>query len=110
VFSGHLAGRDTVSYRAFKSAWTGRPGGRPAIAAARSHGGMAVYVSWNGDTRVRRWKVLAGSRPAQLRVVADAARHGFETHIQVGHAAAYVAVAGYDGSGHELGRSAVRHL
>jgi hypothetical protein len=110
AFSGHLAGRGTISYRAFKSPWTGRPAGRPAIAAARSHGGMAVYVSWNGDTQVRRWKVLAGPRPAQLSVVADAARHGFETHIQVGHAAAYVAAAGYDSSGHELGRSAVHHL
>jgi hypothetical protein len=71
---------------------------------------MDVYASWNGDTQVRRWKVLAGPRPAQLRVVASAARHGFETRIRAGHAAAYVAAAGYDGSGHELGRSAVRHL
>jgi hypothetical protein len=110
VFSGHLEGTGTVSYRAFKSPWTGSPGGQPAIAAARSGGGMAVWASWNGDTRVRTWKVLAGANPTALKVVAQAARHGFETRIQVSHASASVAVAGYDSSGHELGRSVVKHL
>lgn len=110
VFSGHLKGKGTYDYRAFKSAWTGRPAGHPAIAVSSSGSGMNVYASWNGDTRVRHWKVLAGSAAGNLSVVAQARRHGFETHIPVPRHAAYVAAAGYDSAGHELGRSPVHHL
>jgi Arylsulfotransferase (ASST) len=109
VFSGHLKGKGTLDYRAFKSEWTGRPSGRPAIAVTRSGSGMTVYASWNGDTRVRHWKVLAGSAAGNLSVVGQATRHGFETHIRVAKHAAYVAAAGYDSAGHELGRSVVHH-
>ncbi|HEY1641501.1 MAG TPA: arylsulfotransferase family protein [Streptosporangiaceae bacterium] len=110
VFSGHLRGKGTFDYRAFKSPWTGRPAGPPAIAATRSGSGMTVYASWNGDTRVRHWKVLAGSAAGSLAVVATARRHGFETTIPVPRHAAYVAAAGYDSGGHELGRSAAHRL
>jgi len=109
VFSGHLKGKGTFDYRAFKSAWTGRPSGLPAMAVTRSGSGMTVYASWNGDTRVRHWKVLAGSAAGNLSVVGQARRRGFETHITVARHAAYVAAAGYDSAGHELGRSAVHH-
>jgi Arylsulfotransferase (ASST) len=110
VFSGHLSGHGTFDYRAFKSPWTGRPDGRPAIAADRSGSGMTVYASWNGDTRVQQWKVLGGSHQDSLAVVGEGTRRGFETSIKVSRATRYVAAAGYDGDGHELGRSPVHRV
>ena len=49
------------SYRAFPALWTGDPPGRPLIAARRRAGGVDVWASWNGATRIARWQVLAGN-------------------------------------------------
>jgi hypothetical protein len=97
----------TVSYRAFRAEWTGRPGGAPALAASAVPGGLELYVSWNGDTEVRHWRVLLGSARGQLSAHGTMARTGFETKIAVSRRASFVAVAGLDGRGRELGRSAV---
>jgi Arylsulfotransferase (ASST) len=109
VFDGRLTG--TEDYRAFKSAWTGRPADRPAVAIRGTGQKLSVYVSWNGDTEVRSWHVLAGPTAARLTSVASASRGGFETKIDIRRAgASYLAVAGYDSAGRELGRSAVQRV
>ena len=107
IYDLRMNGNGTRSYRGFRSPWTGRPAGGPALAVDKVSGGMKLYVSWNGDTEVRHWRILLGSSPGRLAVASVAARHGFETVIKVRRRARYAAVAGLDRSGRELGRSPV---
>ena len=98
-------GDGSVSYRAFRFPWVGRPATRPALAAiVNSDGTLTVYASWNGATEVARWQVRAGASPDHLRALHTSSRTGFETAISV-PAAAYVAVAALDAAGRELGVS-----
>ena len=97
---------DVQSYRAFTTSWTGRPAGRPTLAARRDGDGTRVYASWNGSTEVRRWRVLAGAVQDRLRTVGVTARTGFETAVAVGAAGPYFAVEAVDARGAALARSA----
>jgi hypothetical protein len=110
IYDLKFSGSGTRSYRAFRSAWTGRPSGDPALAVQRSSHGMNLYVSWNGDTEVRQWRVLLGPASGSLSGDAVVPRKGFETTIKVPRQACYVAVAGLDADGQELGRSSVHHV
>lgn len=83
------------SYRGFQFDWQGTLS--EAVAVGVSSG--KVYVSWNGDTKVREWAVLSGDSKVAL-----AKRQGFETEIDYGTKGTYV-VAGYDGQGNLLGKS-----
>jgi hypothetical protein len=76
------------SYRAFRLPWTGMPLTRPSVVVHRSGRHATLYVSWNGDTQARAWEVFAGTSAANLaagrsagRIVAFAARTGFQTRI-----------------------------
>jgi len=63
LFAGSFRGK-VVSYRAYRfSDWVGDPQWPPAIAVrkARTAGHANLYVSWNGSTRVRRWRVLGST-------------------------------------------------
>jgi hypothetical protein len=58
-FRGHVQ-----SYRAYRFAgWVGNPTWSPAIAErkAATAGHVNLYVSWNGATRVKRWRVLGSA-------------------------------------------------
>jgi hypothetical protein len=91
------------TYRAYRERWSAAPAQRPAVAAERRGGGTTVHASWNGSTEVRRWQVLAGSRPGRLRPVARPARwDGLETSMRVQTAAPYLAVRALDGAGRVL--------
>jgi hypothetical protein len=107
LLDGHLAGAATLSYRAFRSSWTGRPKDQPAAAASKNGTGMTVYASWNGATEVSTWMVLAGQHASSLREVGTAPRQGFETAISAPAWAPYVAVVALDARGKQLGRSGV---
>jgi hypothetical protein len=80
--SGHVVWDMTYptgvsSYRAYKVTWTPHPTTVPTIALTTVNGRRMVAVSWNGDTRTRRWKVIGGvTRP----------KTGFETDLPVGSA------------------------
>ena len=50
-----------ASYRTYRFRWNGYPQTLPAVAASNSGRTTTVYVSWNGATGVKRWRVLAGS-------------------------------------------------
>ena len=76
----------TLSYRAFKSAWTGCPVGPPSIATQRHGNEVVVAMSWNGATDIASWKVLAGEAPSNLRLVKSVPKHGFETTTSIGDA------------------------
>ncbi len=61
--------------------WVGTPYFPPS-GAVRNNGGKAtVYASWDGDTQVVGWRVLAGSSAQSLKSVATKAKSGFETTI-----------------------------
>jgi hypothetical protein len=94
------------TYRATRANWSGDPGGRPAVAARRRHGGVVdVWASWNGATRIREWRVLAGRARASLHPVGRRFRFaGLETRLRVRSAAAFVAVQAL-GADHPLGTS-----
>jgi len=105
LYDAHMPPGDQ-SYRAYRFAWTGTPGGAPAIAAsAAKNGPVTVYASWNGATQIASWRVLAGPSPSQLAAVASAGRSGFETAIATPGPEAYVQVQALDATGAVLGTS-----
>jgi hypothetical protein len=70
-----------VNYRTYVETWVGTPYFPPS-GAVRNNGGKAtVYASWDGDTQVVGWRVLAGSSAQSLKTVATRAKSGFETSI-----------------------------
>jgi hypothetical protein len=94
------------SYRAFRFPWSAHPSVRPAVAAKRtSVEEVEVYASWNGDTEVERWTVLAGERPDQLEPLGAVPRDGFETAMVARTPDRYVAVQARDRFGRTRGTS-----
>ena len=65
-----------------------------------------MWVSWNGDTRAHKWRVLAGSSSSSLRTVTTVDRSGFETAIGISRTS-YVQIQALDGNNHLLSTSAV---
>ena len=111
LFDGRIA-RGNDSYRAYRQPWSGVPRARPDVAVFRRRGGrVAVYASWNGDTRRRRWHVLAGRTRDSLRRVAVKRREGFEDAISLSRSSArYVAMRAVDADGEVLGTSLVKRV
>ena len=68
-------------------------------------GSFTVYATWNGATKVKRWRVLAGASKSTLKRVAAAPRRGFETPIKFHTKERYVVVEALSGSGGVLGRT-----
>jgi hypothetical protein len=96
----------SYSYRAVRARWTGLPLGRPRVKAQRpDRGHVHIWMSWNGATRVRSWRILAGRSPAGLKPVTRVSFAGLETHKYVATKAAYVAVEALSADGRPLGRS-----
>jgi hypothetical protein len=95
-------GKD-LSYRAeFSSNWVGTPYFPPNGAARKVKGKVTVYASWDGATQVTSWKVLAGSNPNHLPVVATKGKSGFETAIALAKSAKVYKVQAFDAKGHLL--------
>ena len=67
--------------------------------------GRTLYVSWNGATEVRKWRLLAGTAVKSLRPVATVSKSGFETAIPLRGSAGWVAVLALDRRGRSLARS-----
>jgi Arylsulfotransferase (ASST) len=95
------------TYRAFRAPWTGIPGYPPAVAARKGPGNaVTVYVSWNGDTQVASWQILAGRNRSSLHPVGrPVAKTGFQAKITVHTSAPLVAAQARDGSGKALATS-----
>jgi Arylsulfotransferase (ASST) len=98
------------SYRAYRFPWTGHPATRPALAVLPApRGGTNLYASWNGDTQVAYWRVLAGSYPNSLSALGPVARWtGFETRIRRRSRWSYWAVQALDAQHHVLRTSLVK--
>ena len=67
---------------------------------------VIVSASWNGATRVARWRARAGGQPGTtLAAVAETERTGFETTLTVRGTPEYVVVDALDARGNVLGTS-----
>ncbi|MBK5232587.1 MAG: arylsulfotransferase family protein [Thermoleophilia bacterium] len=104
VFDARLRGTNSA-YRAYRQPWVGRPRGPVAITADRARGFTSVWVSWNGDTSVRRWRILTGPNRRHLEAFGTRPRTGFETQIRLPNQDPYVKVLGLDASGRVIGSS-----
>jgi hypothetical protein len=94
------------SYRAYRAQWSGEPSWAPSINVKRTGGGKAIiYASWNGATRVARWRVLAGPSKTALKKVTGAPRRGFETRIAIHTKQKYIEVEALSAGGRVLGTS-----
>ncbi len=93
------------SYRAYKSAWVGKPKDRPAIASEADGDGAKVWASWNGSTTVRSWKVYTGPSEGSLTEVGSSPWTGLETEISIPTVDSNVKVVALDANGNELNES-----
>ena len=100
----------SVTYRAFRAPWVGRPAERPKVAITRDTGGAVAHVSWNGATEVAKWRADMGARQGALRPVATVHRTGFETTVPVGSRHGYLALTALDAAGKALGTSALHRV
>jgi hypothetical protein len=70
-----------LNYRTYLQKWTGIPFFPPSGAVRNNQGKATVYASWDGDTQVVSWRVLAGTSAKSLKAVASKTKTGFETTI-----------------------------
>jgi hypothetical protein len=103
--AGHLP-LDNQSYRAYKAEWTGEPLDQPALGLRAEGNTVVVSASWNGSTKVTKWRARSGAQPVALGGSVEAARTGFETTLQIQGVPEYVVVEALDASGKVLGASA----
>lgn len=89
------------TYKVNKAAWVGKPTTAPRIAVADDE----IFMSWNGATEVKLWRIQ-GSRGSgiDLEVVMEVEKTGFETSVSV-YCEKWVSVraVALDASGAELG-------
>jgi hypothetical protein len=83
VFTGTF--EDSVSYRVLRAPWEGTPATPPDVVCTEPNaaGRRDVHISWNGATRVRRWRVEAEDPRRGVVPLATVDRSGFETSAQV---------------------------
>jgi hypothetical protein len=99
--------KDTnTTYRAYRFPFNGYPQTVPRVAASSSGRSTTIWVSWNGDTRTHKWRVLSGSSSSSLKAGRTYDKSGFETHIVVGRTS-YVQIQALNGSGKVLSTSGV---
>jgi len=70
-----------------------------------NQGKATIYASWDGDTQVVSWRVLAGSSANGLKAVATVAKSGFETTIPLTSSFKVYKVQALDSHRHVLGTS-----
>ena len=105
LWDSHLpAGVD--SYRDFQAPWVGTPASRPALRVLRSGGTLRAFASWNGATKVARWRILAGASGSSLGVVGSGAAGDFETAIDVATTEPVIEAQALDAHGRVLATSA----
>jgi hypothetical protein len=102
--AGHLP-LDNQSYRAYKAEWAGAPLDQPALGLRVEGGNVVVSASWNGSTKVAKWRARSGGQPGALTASAEAPRSGFETSLTITGTPGYVVVDALDVAGSVLGTS-----
>jgi hypothetical protein len=99
-----------ASYRAFQQPWRGIPHRPPKFVVRRDGRRVTLYVSWNGATVHRRWRVLGGDRNGLLSEIAAADAGGFETAIELDQMPTWVKVEALGSDGDVVGHSDVVRL
>lgn len=102
--AGHLP-LDNQSYRAYKADWTGQPLDQPALGLHVDGGNVIVSASWNGSTKVSKWRARSGTQPGALQGATEGDRSGFETTLTVEGTPEYVVAEALDATGKVLGAS-----
>ncbi|WP_250000396.1 arylsulfotransferase family protein [Actinoplanes sp. M2I2] len=101
--AGHLP-LDNQSYRAYKAEWAGAPADQPALGLRIDGGNVIVSASWNGATRVTKWRARWGTQPGALQAgTVEEPRSGFETTLTISGTPEYVVAEALDASGKVLG-------
>jgi hypothetical protein len=103
---------DIQSYRTYKFDWVGRPNTKPDVQIEASEDPesnlTSLYVSWNGDTEVRRW-MLEGTDDVERglwKAIIGEKRDGFETQLVIPSGSPhFVRARGLDKDGRVLGES-----
>ncbi len=107
LFDMRYSGSAINSYRAYLFKWEGSPSTAPSLVVRKDRsGGVAVYMSWNGSTKTRKWEVLGGPSANGLQPLATVVSRGFQTRTRLQSAPAVVEVAAEDGQGNVLASSA----
>ncbi len=104
MFDGRFVDANS-SYRAYRFPWRGTPKTRPAAVVHTKGSRSAVYVSWNGTTDVRSWRILGGASSTKLSQVATVSASSFEARAPVA-TQRYFAAQALDSRGAVLGQSA----
>lgn len=106
LFDAYLDTPRDNSYRAFRGTWSGFAPGNPAVVATTAGGLTKVSASWNGATKVAKWRVLAGPTADALIAVNTFPRTDFETTMTIQTPQAFVVVEALSAQDKVLGRSA----
>jgi hypothetical protein len=95
------------SYRSVRFPWGGRPLRPPATVANlnSTREETIVHASWNGDTDLAAWRVLAGAHPGALHAQATIPASDFESSTILPKRYAYVQVQALNHAGRVLGAS-----
>ena len=84
----------TLTYRITRARWDGNPVWKPKLVIESNHcepsasttdERIDIWVSWNGASNVRKWRISCASQsyPDAWTVLATHSRTGFETHIVI---------------------------
>lgn len=102
------------SYRTMRTdSWVGKPAAPPSLYMTRKAAG--VFVSWNGATEVKRWRLEMANVPdapmddLEFVEIAHVAKRGFETYIDLParYTHAYLRVAAVNAEDRTLGHTAI---
>ena len=105
ILQGHFATTGSMNYRAFKHNITTNPTDAPALYtyAHNNSAETVYYMSWNGATKVKQWKMYgADSRNGPWTTIDTVAKNGFETTFVAPKFHAWAMVESLDGDNNSL--------
>jgi hypothetical protein len=94
-----------ASYRAFQQPWRGKPTQPPKLVVERAGRRATVYVSWNGATVHRRWRILGGTSAGSLSELRVCDAEDFETAVKLDHVPRWLRVEALGERGDVVARS-----
>ncbi|HVX44689.1 MAG TPA: arylsulfotransferase family protein [Mycobacteriales bacterium] len=90
------------SYRSIREQWVGLPLTAPDLTVQRNGAALTAYVSWNGATEVKRWRLLVGNSTGSMHAFGTVPKAGFETQLAVPAGSNVVQVQALDANNNVL--------